>query len=302
MEMVGKALRKGIGTVALLAALTFVPGTTVLAEGIGVADAGEDGFLTVYAEADAESCVTGNILGGTYVALLEEREAWTKVSAGTLTGWVASEKVIAAEVTVEDALAMNQQLIAQFMEALGPLEEEQRTALLDVLQQQATLNFAEAGEEPPAEGLSGGISGNSVDGAEAAEEAAEAAQFEALKQSVLAAVGATEEDLRMLASIIYCESAYEPYPGKVAVGSVVMNRMYSPRQPNTIAEVIYAEGQFSPVGNGSFRQAMEGGLADASCYQAALEALAGSRPVGDCLYFRRANGRDGIVIGNHVFY
>ena len=34
----------------------------------------------------------------------------------------------------------------------------------------------------------------------------------------------------------------------------------------------------------------------------AEEALAGVSNVGDCTHFRRNNGRDGIVIGNHVFY
>jgi len=33
-----------------------------------------------------------------------------------------------------------------------------------------------------------------------------------------------------------------------------------------------------------------------------VEAIAGSSPVGDKLYFRRANGRGGQIIGNHVFY
>ena len=81
-----------------------------------------------------------------------------------------------------------------------------------------------------------------------------------------------------------------------------MNRVKSASQPNTITEVVYAKGQFSPVRNGSLQRALSSDKADASCYQAAIEALAGSQPVGEKLFFRRNNGRSGQVIGHHVFY
>lgn len=144
---------------------------------------------------------------------------------------------------------------------------------------------------------------------EAARAAAAAAQAEAEKaaeaarrQAILSANGITEEDLYLLANIIYCEAGCEPYIGKVAVGNVVMNRVKSNRQPNTIQGVVYAKGQFSPVKNGSLERALRRSSADESCYQAALEALSGAKPVGDKLFFRRVNGRPGQVIGHHVFY
>lgn len=144
---------------------------------------------------------------------------------------------------------------------------------------------------------------------EAARAAAAAAQAEAEKaaeaarrQAILSANGITEEDLYLLANIIYCEAGCEPYIGKVAVGNVVMNRVKSNRQPNTIQGVVYAKGQFSPVRNGSLDRALRKSSADESCYQAALEALSGAKPVGDKLFFRRVNGRPGQVIGHHVFY
>lgn len=144
---------------------------------------------------------------------------------------------------------------------------------------------------------------------EAARAAAAAAQAEAEKaaeaarrQAILSANGITEEDLYLLANIIYCEAGCEPYIGKVAVGNVVMNRVKSNRQPNTIQGVVYAKGQFSPVRNGSLERALRRSSADESCYRAALEALSGAKPVGDKLFFRRVNGRPGQVIGHHVFY
>lgn len=138
--------------------------------------------------------------------------------------------------------------------------------------------------------------------AKAAELAQKQEAQEAISQEALNAANVSEEDLELLASIIYCEANGEPYIGKVAVGNVVLNRVKSSRYPNTIKGVIYAKGQFSPVKNGSMAKALKYDSADASCYQAALEALAGSAPVGEKTSFRRVNGRSGQVIGHHVFY
>ncbi len=137
--------------------------------------------------------------------------------------------------------------------------------------------------------------------AKAARIAAEAQQAALAAQAAQTAAISAEE-LKLLANIIYCEAGSESYVGKVAVGNVIMNRVKSVSQPNTITEVVYARGQFSPVRNGSLQRALSNDKADASCYQAAIEALAGAQPVGDKLFFRRNNGRSGQVIGHHVFY
>lgn len=60
----------------------------------------------------------------------------------------------------------------------------------------------------------------------------------------------TEEELRLMSAIIFCEAGSESYKGKVAVGIVVMNRVRSSKFPNTVKDVIYQKGQFSPVTNG----------------------------------------------------
>ena len=132
--------------------------------------------------------------------------------------------------------------------------------------------------------------------------AAEAAAQAAMVDAILAQNGVSRQEYDLLAALIQCEAGGESYIGQVAVGNVVMNRVESSNHPNTISEVIYAAGQFSPVRNGSLSRTLSSGNISASCRQAALEAIAGSEPVGDKLYFRRVNGRSGQVIGNHVFY
>ena len=125
---------------------------------------------------------------------------------------------------------------------------------------------------------------------------------EKLKQQ-LAAFKANGNETVLLAALIQAEAGGQPYDGKVAVGAVVMNRVKSGRYPNSIAEVIYAPGQFGPISNGSIARYLNG--PSASCMQAAQEAINGYTTIGTYTHFRRAGsnvGGDSIVIGSHVFY
>ena len=131
--------------------------------------------------------------------------------------------------------------------------------------------------------------------ARAAEEAA-AAQAAAGAQA--ASVAASEQEL--LAALIYCEAGNQPYEGQVAVGAVVMNRVRSGSYPNTITEVIYQSGQFGPAMTGWLDSVLASGSYSDTARQAAADAIAGSNPVGDCLYF--GNGNWGIQIGDHYFH
>ncbi|MBO6015100.1 MAG: cell wall hydrolase [Lachnospiraceae bacterium] len=109
-------------------------------------------------------------------------------------------------------------------------------------------------------------------------------------------------DLDMMAAIIECEAGGEPYTGKVAVGAVVLNRVRSSLFPDTVAGVIYQNRQFSPVGSGRFAMVLARG-ANTSCYEAAQDAMSGSSPVGNCVFFRTPiPGLTGIQIGGHIFY
>lgn len=135
-----------------------------------------------------------------------------------------------------------------------------------------------------------------------AAEEAQAAAVQAAQQAVIAQAGVTSQDVELLAALIQCEAGGESYVGQVAVGNVVMNRVEAAGHPGSIPDVIYAAGQFSPVRNGTLSRTLSTGNISPSCRQAAVEAIAGSAPVGDKLYFRRANGRSGQIIGNHVFY
>lgn len=118
----------------------------------------------------------------------------------------------------------------------------------------------------------------------------------------LKAAAASVEDSVLLAALIQCEAGDEPYEGQVAVGAVVMNRVKSGAYPNTVKDVIYASGQFTPAGSGRVARVIASGKIKQSCLQAAQEAIAGVSPVGTATHFRRAGSREGIVVGSHVFW
>lgn len=110
-----------------------------------------------------------------------------------------------------------------------------------------------------------------------------------------------EGEAYLLAAIIQCEAEGEPYEGKLAVGSVIMNRVKSSSFPNTITGVVYQKNQFSPVASGRLAYRLEAGVND-ECKRAATEILNGTNTI-NALFFRMNNGTiQGTIIGNHVFY
>ena len=114
------------------------------------------------------------------------------------------------------------------------------------------------------------------------------------------AASTSSDDVSLLAAIIYCEAGNQSYEGMVAVGAVVMNRVYSSSFPNSISEVIYQSGQFTPASSGVLASALANGV-PSTCYDAAVAAMNGENPVGSALYFNTGSGK-GIKIGAHQFY
>ena len=285
----------------------------------------------VHAEADDTSPVLAT-LSGTQAKVLENSGRWMKVQVGDITGWVESEHLTDGSDTLDDIAPVNPE------ETQNPGDTEEQTEQTQDLQTEETHPADTAAQDRMSESSSNGTDSAAKDNfaaeeaarkaaeeaqkaaeeaariaAEEAQKAAEeaariaaeqaqAAAVQAAQQAVIAQSGVTPQDVELLAALIQCEAGGEPYVGQVAVGSVVMNRVEAAEHPSSIPDVIYAAGQFSPVRNGSLSRTLSTGDISQSCRQAAIEALAGSEPVGDKLYFRRVNGRHGQVIGNHVFY
>lgn len=118
-----------------------------------------------------------------------------------------------------------------------------------------------------------------------------------------ATVTNAEKDL--LARLVEAEAKGESYAGKVAVATVILNRVDSSLFPNSIKSVIYETGQFTPVANGKINQA-----ASKDSIRAVDEALAFRGQGSGSLYFYNPKKTTNqwlrtkqvtVVIGNHVF-
>ncbi|AEE97248.1 spore cortex-lytic enzyme [Mahella australiensis] len=92
--------------------------------------------------------------------------------------------------------------------------------------------------------------------------------------------GSNRNDVLLLARLIHGEARGEPYIGKVAVGAVVLNRVESPKFPNTIAGVIYQPGAFTAVADGQMWLDP-----DQESINAAVDALNGWDPSGGAIYY-----------------
>lgn len=120
----------------------------------------------------------------------------------------------------------------------------------------------------------------------------------------------SEDDLYWLAKIISAEAEGESFEGKLAVGSVVLNRVRSSEFPSTVYGVIFDRKngvQFTPVANGEIY-----GKADSESILAAKRCLEGGTVSDEILFFMNARLSDSfwipasrryvMTIGNHDFY
>ncbi len=128
-------------------------------------------------------------------------------------------------------------------------------------------------------------------------------EAKALEAEMKEAKNADADTIALLAAILECEAGIS-YEGMIAVGTVIMNRVGSSKFPNTIREVIYQSGQFSPVRSGKLDEVLQRGPMD-SAYKAAKAVLSGERnsQVKKCLFFWASfTGRKGIIVGDNVFW
>lgn len=118
----------------------------------------------------------------------------------------------------------------------------------------------------------------------------------------------TNEDIEMMSRVVYRESRGEPYEGKVAVASVILNRALTPGFPTTIEGVITQKNAFSCVVDGRIDA-----KPDVASYEAVFEALQGKDPTSNAIFFYNPNTatsqwmrntakNNEITIGNHIFF
>jgi N-acetylmuramoyl-L-alanine amidase len=118
----------------------------------------------------------------------------------------------------------------------------------------------------------------------------------------------TGEDIDLMAKLVSAESIGEPYAGKIAVASVVLNRTIDPHFPSTIKEFIFQKNAFSCVKNNKINA-----TANQDCYNAVYDAIKGADPTNDALFFynptiatcnwmKETHKINQTTIGHHTFF
>lgn len=289
--------------------------------------------LNVRQEPDSSAELEGYLYADCGGTVLEQADGWTKIESGELVGWASNDYLLFGEEAQQAAEDAGRTVATTTTGALRIRKEPSLDAgVYDLLEEGAEYEVVNADQLAFSDGITitedwvavdyegqtGFVSaeyvkidflidtGETIEQVEIRKEeeakAAAAAKKAARQQEVekTKALGASDEVL--LAALIQCEAGGDIYEGKVAVGAVVMNRVKSPAYPNTIKDVIFASGQFTPVGSGKVAKVISSGKINESCIRAAAEALAGASLVGSATHFRRAGGRDGLIVGAHVFW
>ncbi|MFR6365134.1 hypothetical protein [Gallintestinimicrobium sp.] len=152
-----KLFRSAVGiltSVMMMGAYT----TTAMASGIGVIDAKD--MLDIHAEANTASAVIGQVMEDGHVAILAKYNDWVQIQAGEIAGWVPAENLVETEISNEEAVAANEQVIAERTGATA--SEDEFFAEEEVQQDETAALQAEASKAAQ----------NEIEEVQAAEEAA----------------------------------------------------------------------------------------------------------------------------------
>lgn len=286
-------------------------------------------YLNIRTEPSDEAELAGKLHKGASADILEQGEEWTKISSGSVEGYVKNEFCVtglAAEELANQVGTVYATAVTGGVRIREQASTSEDTTVMDVLEEGGKAKVDTEAEAPEGwvvvkmeEGV-GYVSADYVDvelklgkaisieeeraaiAAAEAEKAKKAQQAQASSStSQRGAVAASYDDVTLLGALIQCEAGSEPYEGKLAVGAVVMNRLRA-GYAGSISGVIYQSGQFTPASSGALANVLASGVSG-SCIQAAQEAIGGASNVGGATSFRNAaSGASGIVIGNHVFF
>ncbi len=271
-------------------------------------------YLNIRSEASQESAALGKLPKGAMAEVVEQAGEWTKISSGSVTGYVKTEylafgsdaKQLAGETCPLMATVQTNSLRIrkEASESAGVITLAGAGENLKVLEQGAEwlkVEYKEGKEGYIASAyatvdLQVGKAISAEEEAEAARKAAEAkrkaeeaeAAAKAKQTEVETvqgqAMAASTDETTLLAAVIQMEAGGQSYEGKLAVASVVMNRVNCNRYPNNITDVIYQRGQFPGAHNGILNRILAKGPRQ-DCIQVAQDALAGKNNAGGYLSF-----------------
>ena len=300
-----------------------------------------DEYLNIRTEASEESELAGKIPKGAVADILEQGDGWTKISSGSVEGYVKDEYCVTG---LEAESLANELGTAYATATTGGVRVRQAessaedTPILDVLEEGGKIKVEKGAEA--AEGwvpvkvddqigyvseefvtvdieLGKAISIEeeqaAIAAAEAEAEAKRKAEEEAAQQQ------SSSDNSSSGSSTQQREAMSASYDDVTLLGALIQCEAGSEPYEGqlavgavvmnrvragyagSISGVIYQGGQFTPASNGMLAGVLSSGVSG-SCMQAAQEAINGADNVNGATSFRRAGSAEGLVIGNHVFF
>lgn len=277
-------------------------------------------YLNIRELPDSNAGVLGKLYPGAGGEVLEKGSEWTKISSGSVVGYVSNDYVLFGDAAMTKAKEVGDLKVTILVDNLrvrkSPSLEAGVWGLADINSvfegkeiengwvsinydgelAYVSLEYAQAKME-----LKSAVSIEEEQEQlrlQAEEEARKEAEKQRKEEEAMAALkqaeaesqyvetvktspySVSESDVYLLACLVHAEAGWEPYDGKLAVANVVLNRLSSGRYGGSMHDVIYARGQFTVAASGRLSTVMSQGP-NAESVQAAEEALAGVNNVPD---------------------
>lgn len=282
-------------------------------------------YLNIRAAADENAEVIGKLYAGSGGTVLENGAEWTKISSGTVEGYVATQYLLfdadaeakanevgTRKVTIQEDSLRVRKAPSTDAGVWGLAEKGDVYTTSKVENGWAEINYdGETGYVSMEFATEELVIGKAVSIEEeleqirleeerkqqeelekqrkleeaAAEEKRIAAESKFVETVQTSPYNVSEEDVYLLACLVHAEAGWEPYEGKLAVANVVLNRLNGGKYGSTMSDVIYARGQFSVAASGRLATVMAEGP-NSESVQAAKEALAGVNNVPNYTNFR----------------
>lgn len=267
-------------------------------------------WLNIRSEASSDAEIVGKLYPGSAGQIVEESGDWTKISSGSVTGWVNNGYIVkridaqnSATVYGKPHATINVSELRVRAKAstdskvLGSVDEGKSYSVISILDGWLEIRF---------DGTSGFIAseyatiGYSFDNAisieeeraaiaeqerlEAERKAAEEAKKMTIETTYGSGITLSEADIVLMSAVVQNEAGGSCYENKLAVANVILNRLRSGRWGSTVSEVIHAKGQFSGANNGRIDSLIAAGP-KSCCREAVMDALSGKNNIGDIMFF-----------------
>ena len=253
--------------------------------------------LRVRSEATTDSSIIAQVGEGERFDVISEKDGWAYIDVKGDKGYVSSD-YLTFTYDYETAISIEEEQAA--IEAAKKAEEE--ALRKEQEEKEAAEKAAKEAEEAAKKEAEAKEAEEAAKKEEASKESTSSDQGSVTEETVTSEASSYEDDdLKLLACLVYCEAGGESYEAQLAVANVVLNRKASSLYPNTISGVIYQPSQFGPASCGSLARRLNNYTASGSSYTAAKAALEGTNNIGSRKNFNlvseTSSTGDDVVIG-----